>query len=856
MNGLINGLPRRRQVQFFRPPCEAGSRETGFIEEDIYSSRLLKDHRIRIRTKRLRLRWSRATILYGNVLYSRLMIRLFISVLFIFSAVCLLTSAPTLAQSSTLRIGGGAVTWDDATKTVTINRVRAGVWRSFAKIQFTEGHTASAVVPAGSTRSTIPGDALIVRETKSNAETLFVVPPQYASFVLIRRNLNESMFAEGPIKKLEFPSIGLLTPADDLVTLGTAGLQAVDKHRGSYMFLAAAHPKDRSGVVTGWVTSRQGSGIVFSEKNADGLPVIKPVIEYGKLLPPDNYRSPNGTVTEDFVIGWFDDCRLGLEQYARHVATAHMVQIKTPPAGYCTWYADAGKGGACNEKDILLLADAAAEKLAPFGFNFVQIDDKWQDGISNNGPRRNFLQVAPRGPYPNGMKAPAEHIRAKGMRAGIWLLPFAGSPEDPTWDQSLFAKSGITEAKNTRFSFRGNLLHKEGEPYRTRWTGATLDMTNPAAQERLRKTIEQMAKDWQFNYFKLDGFNAALGVENIYDTRNGEYRADDLGEPVYFNPAITPVAAHRIGLETVRKAAGSDAFILGCNVSQNMRAMGASYGLVDAMRIGPDNGAAWGSLKRGPWHGSNRYFYNGRVWWNDPDPVYVKDSMPLEHARLIATWVAVSGQLYVFSDWLPNLSEERLNILRRTMRPHGLISTRPVDLFNEDLPKIWYLTNAQSRRLESSRRDDMVLFRPEQHIVAFYNWDDKNATKIETSARWIGLPEAEEYAAFDYWGDKFFGSFRDELSVEVPAGSCLVLAVQPVKTHPILLSTSQHVTQGVVDVVSVTWNAETKTLSGVSKVIANDPYELRIYDPATKEIRRVMSQPTETNDAFKWSVEF
>ena len=776
------------------------------------------------------------------------MIRLLNSAL-IFCVVCLLISTDTVAQS--VSNGAVSVTWDDTQKTVTISR-SPGI--PFANIKFSEGHTASAIIPVGSAGSTVPGDALVVREPHSNAETSFVISA-YAHFVLIRQSLNEKMFTDGPIKKLEFPKIELGLPADDLITLGTAGLRAVDRHKGSYMFLAAAAPKNRSGVVTGWITSRKGSGIVFSEKNTDGVPVIKPVIEYGKLIPPSNYSSPSQTATEDFVIGWFDDCRFGLELYAQAVAKHHHIQLETPPAGYCTWYADGGFGGACNENDILILADAAAEKLAPFGFNFVQIDDRWQDGVSSNGPRRNFLQVNPRGPYPNGMKTPAEHIRSKGMRAGLWLLPFAGSPEDTSWDQSLFAKSGITEEKNTRFPFRGNLLHKEGEPYRTRWTGASLDMTNPSAQEYLRKTVEQMANDWQFNYFKLDGFNAALGVENIYNTANGEYRADDFGEPVFFNSEITPVAAHRLGLETVRKAAGKDAFILGCNVSQNMRAMGASYGLVDAMRIGPDNGASWNSLKRGPWHGSNRYFYNGRVWWNDPDPVYVKDSMPLAHAQLIATWVSVSGQLYVFSDWLPNLSEERLNILRRTIRPHGLSSARPVDLFSEDLPKIWYLTNSQPRIIRTGRGNNPIP-PPEQHIVAFFNWDNANPTKIEATASGIGLPEAEEYVAFDYWGDKFFGSFRGELSAEVPAGSCLVLAVQPVKPNPILLSTSQHVTQGIVDIVSVSWNTETKTLSGVSKVIAGDSYELRIYDPAAKKIRREMFHPTEASDAFEWKIEF
>jgi hypothetical protein len=69
------------------------------------------------------------------------------------------------------------------------------------------------------------------------------------------------------------------------------------------------------------------------------------------------------------------------------------------------------------------------------------------------------------------------------------------------------------------------------------------------------------------------------------------------------------------------------------------------------------------------------------------------------------------------------------------------------------------------------------------------------------------------------------------------------------------LSTSQHVTQGIVDVVKVSWDAEKKLLSGVSKVIANDPYELRIYDPTKKEIVRKMYSPTESSDAFEWSVQ-
>jgi hypothetical protein len=63
------------------------------------------------------------------------------------------------------------------------------------------------------------------------------------------------------------------------------------------------------------------------------------------------------------------------------------------------------------------LAEFAAKELAPFGFSVVQIDDKWQSGVSTNGPRRNFTTHNPEGSYPTGMKAAADHVSSLGPRA-------------------------------------------------------------------------------------------------------------------------------------------------------------------------------------------------------------------------------------------------------------------------------------------------------------------------------------------------------------------------------------------------------------------------------------------------------
>ena len=93
----------------------------------------------------------------------------------------------------------------------------------------------------------------------------------------------------------------------------------------------------------------------------------------------------------------------------------------------------------------------------------------------------------------------------------------------------------------------------------------------------------------------------------------------------------------------------------------------------------------------------------------------------------------------------------------------------------------------------------------------------------------LGLPEAAKYAAFDYWTNAFFPSIDKRLTATLPPHACRILAVRPTQTHPMLISTSRHVTQGMVDVTDEKWEAAATglagTLSGRSKVVGGDAYE-------------------------------
>jgi hypothetical protein len=410
------------------------------------------------------------------------------------------------------------------------------------------------------------------------------------------------------------------------------------------------------------------------------------------------------------------------------------------------------------------------------------------------------------------MKLTAEKIKQLGLTPGIWFMPFAGTHYDPFFQdhQDWFAKD------------------QDGKPFETRWGGTCLDMTVPAAREHVRSVVHRLAHEWGYQLFKMDGLWTGTATRLMY-VNNG-YADDQIGEAVLADSDKTHIEAYRDGLKLVRQVAGPEAYLLGCCVSQNMRSFGGSFGLVDAMRVGPDTGA--GHI--GAPHGSRTYFLHGRVWHNDPDCVSVRAGTPLDQARMNATWTAISGQLFYNSDWMPQLPPDRLDILQRTIPAHGLLP-RPVDLFEADPARIWLLSDTR----HAPRRD----------VVALYNWDSKQAATIVCDLDRIGLPAADAFVAFDFWADKFVPPLRDQLRVLLPHASCRVLAMRPAADHPQLISTSRHVTQGMVDVREEKWDAAAQTLSGTSCVVANDPYELRIVVPSGERSWRACEAAVSFDDA-------
>ncbi|UKJ09297.1 alpha-galactosidase [Solitalea lacus] len=623
--------------------------------------------------------------------------------------------------------------------------------------------------------------------------------PQHA-FLFIRETIVNNGHAAMNLQKVNHFSfeVDLQKPLQNLKTLGTAGLLSPKDNPGSYVFLTTVDPATRNGVVAGWLTNEKGSGVFFSD-TSDNRARVQSQIDYGRLIIPKGAAEP----LETLMIGYFKDAREGEEAFAATIARHQHIQLPPRKAVYCTWYSEKN-GGAGNSASTSQLAKFTAEKLKPYGLNVIQLDDQWQDGGSYNGPTRGFDRPKPNGPYPTGMQSVASSIKDNGLTAGIWWMPFARNHQDPEYKdrQSWFAK------------------RLDSTPYETKWGGTSLDLTNPQVQQHLT-SVAKTLHGWGFNYFKMDGLWTGTVTEQVYI--NDGYKDDQMGNclPLY-DASKTQIEAFRSGLKLLRETVGKEVFFSGCCVSQNMRSFGASIGLVDAMRVGPDFNHDGQSIRTGAIRASRLYFLNGRVWWNDPDPSIIRESGSatadaackgigsITRARLLPSWVALSGQFFLSSDWLPDLPEDRLEIMKRCMASHSG-TARPVDAFDRTLPTIWLATDHKKR--------------VQRNVIGLFNWDTTKQV-IGCTTEWAGLQKNTSYYAFDFWEKKPLTEINDQFAYELPGESCKIIAVRAKTNHPVLVSTSKHITQGMIDVQDENWSNE--TLSGKSEIIGGDVYELRI----------------------------
>jgi hypothetical protein len=280
-----------------------------------------------------------------------------------------------------------------------------------------------------------------------------------------------------------------------------------------------------------------------------------------------------------------------------------------------------------------------------------------------------------------------------------------------------------------------------------------------------------------------------------------------------------------------------------------MQPVDYSYGIVDICRISEDADHGYeagdstlaqteftGLFTEAVLGAANRFFYNGRVFWNDCDGFHVfkydapdGQNFTYQQAKVDANFHAIAGStLFVSEAFDVPYPADRIELLKR-ISPPTMDVAYPVDLFVRKPAHIW----------------NMPIARPfgTWSILAVFNFTGKTNERFTASldaASDLRLDPKKEYIAYEFWTKQLIGTFKGRF-VTRPLNpyDCDIYSIVEKQDHPVLISSSRHVRQMAFDIKELAYDGRQRVLRGVSRAVAGDPYQLRIYVPEGFTAQRV-----------------
>jgi hypothetical protein len=201
-------------------------------------------------------------------------------------------------------------------------------------------------------------------------------------------------------------------------------------------------------------------------------------------------------------------------------------------------------------------------------------------------------------------------------------------------------------------------------------------------------------------------------------------------------------------------------------------------------------------------------------------------------ARTVVSWVALTGVVYPLASVMPEVPQERLELLHKTLPTMPIL---PVDLFSRGSDIDWDTfkhTTPDAYIHHYPEILDLKVSAPAgvYDVAAFTNWRSQPASRSVSLAEKLGLSDTDDYVAFDFWNQQLLGVFRNKIDVAVEPHDTRVLLIHRVTGHPQLVGMSRHIT-GAFSLESYQWDAASRRLSGVSQAIAGARYVLTVYVP-------------------------
>lgn len=436
------------------------------------------------------------------------------------------------------------------------------------------------------------------------------------------------------------------------------------------------------------------------------------------------------------------------ETGAPTAATTTTVAAK-PYMGWTSWTMQSSKYPGLNPKgdysylseaNVIKQTDAMAAKLKKYGYEYVNIDAGWWMDWSWKSRFDEYgRQQADPERFPSGMKAVADRIHSKGLKAGIYL---------PVGLEKGAFNDGKNPIWNAEGCTTGDIVHDD---LRTTngWDSAyKIDFSDPCAQKYIDSQARMFA-DWGYDFLKLDGvgpgsFKSGDNYNNVADVAAWQKAIKTAGRPIHLELSWSLDYGH---VEDWKKY--SNGWRIDTDVECYCNTLVTWENSVDDRW---DDAPAWTA-------------HAGPGGWNDLDSLNVgngeMDGLTKAERQSYATLWAIAKSPLFTGDDLTRLDSYGLSLLTNreviAINQSGAPPAEPVTA--SDPQQVWAAKNPNGT-----------------YTVALFNLSEAPAP---VTANWSTLGFKGKASVRDVWNKENLGTYTDKISQALPAHGSRLFTVTP-----------------------------------------------------------------------------
>ncbi|XVU22867.1 X2-like carbohydrate binding domain-containing protein [Actinoplanes sp. CA-054009] len=465
-----------------------------------------------------------------------------------------------------------------------------------------------------------------------------------------------------------------------------------------------------------------------------------------------------------------------------------------------------GNGKWITGDQLIKQSDAMKSKLQKYGYNYINVDAGWNDGVDANGRPKPSSTL-----YPQGFQKVIDHVHKNGQKFGVYMIPGI-SPEIYNASLPILDAPGCTTHD----------IVKQPIQQADYWNiGYRIDFSNPCSQKYI-DSIADLFGQWGVNFVKFDSVTPGSGISDLsLDAR------DDVAA------WSTALKRNKIWFEL--------SWALDPKYADYWRSKANGWRIDWDVECYCENEALtqWQNIARLFPDLATWWRHGGNGGWNDLDSLNVgngtMDGLTQDERRTAMTlWAISAAPLYLGND-LTKLDSYGLSLLTNPeviAVDQAGTPARPVSTTSQQ--PVWYALNADGSYTVAL----FNLGRADKDITA--NWSD------------IGLTGAATVR--DLWARKDLGRFATGYTAPaVPIHGVRLLKVTPQAGAKVAVNN---------DALRVGYQGDWSRNGGQEVAATSQPLELTVTDtgattpPSTSgPVRTIIHDNTDTGIAYagSWS---